>query len=132
MFDQASDGRSVNCYPAGGFAAADTAKSGKYDPHLTSGASNRFAYLLAEGAVAPAGVSCAASQLVCNGDTGIVGIGRAKLRAIWYRALTTYFVSSTDYPGARAGTLQAAADLYGAGSAEYQTVARVWSAVKVN
>ena len=98
---------------------------------------NRFAYLLSEGAVVPAGFtsgygSYTKSQLVCNGDTAIVGIGKAKLGAIWYRALTKYFVSSTDYPGARAGTLQAAADLYGNGSVEYQTVARAWSAVKVN
>lgn len=141
MFDQASDGRSFNCYPVGGFTAEDTKpivvdgvrKGGKYDPHLTSGVANRFAYLLSEGAVAPPNFpEYTPDRLVCNGDTGIAGIGRAKLGAIWYRALTKYFVSSTDFPGARKGTLQAAADLYGAGSTEYQTVARAWSAVKVD
>ncbi|QWP79504.1 M4 family metallopeptidase [Lysobacter sp. K5869] len=141
MFDQASDGGSINCYPAGGFSGSATASGGKYDPHNTSGVGNRFAYLLAEGAVVPKGFAATSAydfggytpaKLVCNGDTSIVGIGRAKLGAIWYRALTKYFVSSTDYPGARAGTLQAAADLYGANSTEYKTVARAWSAAGVN
>lgn len=149
MFDQASDGRSFNCYPAGGFTAALTkmllvevevagrkelrAKANKYDPHFTSGVTNRFAYLLSEGAVAPAGFpEYTPERLVCNNDTAIVGIGKAKLGAIWYRALTKYFVASTDFPGARKGTLQAAADLYGADSVEYKTVAQAWSAVNVD
>ncbi|QWP76302.1 M4 family metallopeptidase [Lysobacter sp. K5869] len=124
---------SFKCYPAGGFTAADTAQKGKYDPHLTSGVANLAFYLMSQGSVVPQnfpGVSV--GDLSCNGDTGVAGFGRAKAGAIWYRALTKYFVSSTDYPGARAGTLQAAADLYGANSTEYQTVARAWSAVSVN
>ncbi|QWP79503.1 M4 family metallopeptidase [Lysobacter sp. K5869] len=133
MFDQANDGTSINCYPAGGFSGADTAKGGRYDPHFTSGVTNRFAYLLSQGAVTPKGfTSYTPAKLVCNTDTAIVGIGPAKLGAIWYRAMTKYFVSSTDYPGARAGTLQAATDLYGADSTEYKTVARAWSAAGVN
>lgn len=57
---------------------------------------------------------------------------KAKLDAIRYRALTQYFVSSAGYPSARAGTLQAAADLYGNGSVEYQTAARAWPALKAD
>ncbi|MBN7136680.1 hypothetical protein A7A76_18170 [Lysobacter enzymogenes] len=124
---------SFKCYPAGGFAAADTDRGEKYDPHFTSGVGNLAFYLMAQGTQVPAGfTNLAAADLSCNGDTGVVGFGLAKAGAIWYRALTKYFVSSTDYPRARAGTLQAAADLYGANSAEYQTVARAWSAVNVN
>jgi len=39
--------------------------------------------------------------------------------------------STTDYKGARAATLNAAKDLYGATSPEYATVAAAWSAVNV-
>jgi len=120
----ADAGRSYNCYPAGGFAGVD--------PHYSSGPANHFFYLLAEGAVSPSGFSYTASQLVCNGDTGVTGIGRDAAQRIWYRALTVYFTSSETYPQARTATLQAATDLYGAGSAQYNAVARAWSAVGVN
>ncbi|MBT2746995.1 MULTISPECIES: M4 family metallopeptidase [unclassified Lysobacter] len=125
---------SVKCYPVGGFPAADTAEGKKYDPHLTSGVANLAFYLISQGSVVPADYSASLTpaDLACNGDTSVAGIGPAKAGAIWYRALTKYFVSSTDYPGARTGSLQATADLYGADSAEYKTVARAWSAVNVN
>jgi len=132
MFKQDADGSSYSCYPANGFTKANTAAGGKYDPHRSSGVANRAFYLFAQGAVNPSGFSYTPSQLVCNGDTGIVGIGRAKAGAIWYRALTVYFTSTETYPQARAHTLQAAADLYGSGSTEYNTVARAWSAANVN
>ena len=131
MFKQNLDGGSYVCYPKRGFTRRD-------DPHYTSGVANRFAYLLSEGAVVPAGFGAGTSynltpaSLVCNGDTTIVGIGRAKTAAIWYRAMDLYFTSSSTYPQARAATLQAAADLYGTGSVEYNTVARAWSAAAVN
>ena len=120
----ADAGRSYNCYPAAGFAGVD--------PHYSSGPANHFFYLLAEGAVSPAGFSYTASQLVCNGDTGVTGIGRDAAQRIWYRALTVYMTSGTTYPQARTATLNAASDLYGAGSAQYNAVARAWSAVSVN
>ncbi|MCC8362199.1 M4 family metallopeptidase [Lysobacter sp. A6] len=120
----ADGNRSYNCYPAAGFAGID--------PHYSSGPGNHFFYLLAEGAVNPAGFSYTASQLVCNGDTGVTGIGRDAAQRIYYRALTVYFTSNETYPQARAHTLQAATDLYGAGSAQYNAVARAWSAVGVN
>jgi Zn-dependent metalloprotease len=132
MFKQDADGKSISCYPVGGFSASLTGRGGKYDPHFTSGVGNRAFFLFAEGVTPQAGFNYTKAQLVCNNDTTIVGIGRAKAGAIWYRALTRYFVSSTTYPQARAGTLQAAADLYGNGSTEYQTVARAWSAAGVN
>jgi Zn-dependent metalloprotease len=120
----ADGGRSYNCYPAGGLTGVD--------PHYSSGPGNHFFYLLAEGAVNPSGFSYTPSQLVCNGDTGVTGIGRDAATRIYYRALTVYFTSNETYPQARAHTLQAATDLYGAGSAQYNAVARAWSAVNVN
>jgi Zn-dependent metalloprotease len=125
----AADGESHNCYPSGGFPA-DSQRTN--DPHFTSGVGNHFFYLLAEGAVSPSGFNYTASQLVCNGDTTLTGIGRDKAMRIWYRALTVYMTSNTNYPGARTATLNAARDLYGTGSAEYTAVGRAWSAVSVN
>ena len=61
----------------------------------------------------------------------MTGIGRDKLGKIWFRAVTVYMTSSTNYAGARTATLSAAKDLYGAGSPEYNAVAAAWSAVKV-
>ena len=61
----------------------------------------------------------------------MTGIGADKGARIWYRALTTYMTSSTNFAGARAATLNAAADLYGAGSVEYTAVANAWTACGV-
>jgi len=62
----------------------------------------------------------------------VTGIGRDAAGKIWYRALTVYMTSSTNYAGARTATLKAATDLYGTGSVQYNTVAAAWSAVSVN
>ena len=59
------------------------------------------------------------------------GIGRAKAEQIWYRTLTTYLTSRSDYADARTGSIQAATDLYGAGSTEVAAVADAWTAVNV-
>jgi Zn-dependent metalloprotease len=66
-----------------------------------------------------------------DGST-VTGIGRDKALQIWYKALTTYFTSTTNYKQARAGTLSAASDLYGANSTEYKAVAAAWSGVNVS
>ncbi|WP_190152233.1 M4 family metallopeptidase, partial [Streptomyces humidus] len=99
--------------------------------HYSSGVANHFAYLLAEGSGTKTVNGVTYNSPTSNGST-VTGIGRDKLGAIWYRALTVYMTSSTNYAGARAATLSAAKDLYGAGSTEYNTVAAAWSAVNVN
>ncbi|WP_327680777.1 M4 family metallopeptidase [Kitasatospora sp. NBC_00458] len=104
---------------------------GSIDVHYSSGVANHFFYLLSEGSGAKVINGVSYNSPTSNGST-ITGIGRAKAGAIWYKALTTYFTSSTNYKGARTGTLNAAKDLYGAGSVEYNTVAAAWSAVNVN
>lgn len=123
----------------GGAVSADcySPDVGNMDVHYSSGVANHFFYLLAEGAVVPEGFGAGSgadltpSDLVCNGDTSLAGIGHQAAEQIWYLALTGYMVSDTDYAGARAATLSAATDLYGAESAEYDAVAAAWSAVSV-
>ncbi|MGW3118457.1 M4 family metallopeptidase [Streptomyces sp. NPDC001107] len=104
---------------------------GNLDVHYSSGVANHFAYLLAEGSGAKTINGVSYDSPTSNGKT-VTGIGREKLGKIWYRALTVYMTSSTNYAGARTATLSAAKDLYGAGSTEYNAVAAAWSAVNVN
>ncbi|GHE76954.1 peptidase [Streptomyces spiralis] len=104
---------------------------GNLDVHYSSGVANHFAYLLAEGSGAKTINGVAYDSPTYNGKT-VTGIGRDKVGKIWYRALTVYMTSSTNYAGARTATLNAAKDLYGSGSTEYDAVAAAWSAVNVN
>ncbi|MFE4357366.1 M4 family metallopeptidase [Kitasatospora sp. NPDC056800] len=104
---------------------------GNKDVHYSSGVANHFFYLLAEGSGAKTINGVSYNSPTSNNST-LAGIGRDKAAQIWYRALTTYFTSTTNYAGARTGTLKAAADLYGASSAEYSAVAATWAAVNVN
>jgi len=115
------DGNSADCW---------SSSVGNLDVHYSSGVANHFAYLLAEGSGAKTINGVGYNSPTCNGST-VTGIGRDKLGAIWYRALTVYMTSSTNYAGARTATLNAAKDLYGAGSTEYGAVAAAWSAVSV-
>jgi Zn-dependent metalloprotease len=104
---------------------------GDLDVHYSSGVANHFAYLLAEGSGAKTINGVSYNSPTANGKS-VTGIGRDKLGQIWYRALTVYMTSSTDYAGARTATLNAAKDLYGADSTEYAAVGAAWSAVNVN
>lgn len=129
MFKPSLDGSSPDCYsPA----------LGGLDVHYSSGVANHFFYLLAEGAAVPAGFGAGTpanlteASLVCNGNTDLAAIGRDAAGAIWYRALTTYMTSNTNYAGAAVATLNAAADLYGAGSTQHEAVVAAWNAVGVN
>ncbi|MBV2151931.1 M4 family metallopeptidase [Kitasatospora sp. SUK 42] len=114
-------------------ASADywSSSVGNLDVHYSSGVANHFFYLLSEGSGAKTINGFNYNSPTSNGST-VTGIGRDKAAQIWYRALTVYFTSTTNYAGARTGTLKAAADLYGSGSAEYNAVAAAWSGVNVN
>ncbi|MFE3637703.1 M4 family metallopeptidase [Streptomyces cellostaticus] len=103
----------------------------RLDVHYSSGVANHFFYLLSEGSGAKTINGVSYNSPTYDGST-VTGIGRDKAIQIWYKALSTYFTSTTDYAGARTGTLQAAAALYGSGSAEYNAVAAAWKAVNVN
>lgn len=121
MDKPSKDGVSVDCW-------SPTVQT--LDVHYSSGVGNHFAYLLAEGSGAKSLNGVSYDSPTCDGSS-VTGIGRDKLGKIWYRALTVYMTSSTDYAGARTATLNAARDLYGAGSAEYGAVAAAWRAVGV-
>ncbi|MFI6409598.1 M4 family metallopeptidase [Streptomyces sp. NPDC050548] len=98
--------------------------------HAGSGVSSHAYYLLAEGSGRKTIGGFAYDSPTYDGST-VTGIGRAKATAIFYRALTRYMVSTTDFHDARLATLKAAADLYGANSTAYQTVDKAWAAVNV-
>jgi Zn-dependent metalloprotease len=111
MSDPKADGHSVDNY---------SLYKSSLDVHYASGIANNFFYLLSEGGT--------------NHTSGktVKGITRAKAEKIWYRALTSYFTSSTNYSAARKASVKAAADLFGgAASAEAVAVGAVWDAVGV-
>ncbi|WP_439743428.1 M4 family metallopeptidase [Bacillus pseudomycoides] len=85
--------------------------------HTNSGIINKAAYLLANGGT--------------HYGVTVNGIGKDKVGAIYYRANTQYFTESTTFSQARAGLVQAAADLYGANSAEVTAVKQSYDAVGV-
>jgi Zn-dependent metalloprotease len=122
MDNPSSDGDSLNCW---------SPTAGSADVHYSSGIGNHFFYLLAEGSGPKTIGGVAHNSPTCNGST-VTGIGRDAAAKIWYRALAVYMTSSTNYAGARTATLNAARDLYGAGSTQYNTVAAAWSAVAVS
>lgn len=75
--------------------------------HTNSGIPNKAAYLLAQN------------------------IGCEKTARIYYRALTVYFNSTTNFSQARLGLIQAAKDLYGTNSTEAQAVSNAFSSVGI-
>jgi Zn-dependent metalloprotease len=90
--------------------------------HWNSGIANLAFYLLVEGGRHP------------KANLSIVqvpGIGYDKAGDIFYKALTEYMTPTTDFFGARAGTIQAARSLYGIGSPEEVAVAAAWAEVGV-
>ncbi|MFI6152677.1 M4 family metallopeptidase [Kitasatospora sp. NPDC051170] len=122
MDQPSKDGASADYWDAG---------VGNKDVHYSSGVANHFFYLLSEGSGAKSINGFDYNSPTADGSS-LAGIGRDKAAQIWYRALTVYFTSTTDYAGARAATLSAAADLYGSGGTEYNAVAATWTAVNVN
>lgn len=122
MVQPSTDGASSDCWYS---------SVGSLDVHYSSGVANHFFYLLAQGTTAgsPSKTCVAGNTRVATGNGTVTGIGHAKAEKIWYRALTLYMTSSTNFAAARAATISAANDLYGAGSAESNAVAAAWTAV---
>jgi thermolysin len=87
--------------------------------HTNSSIANHAFYLMAVGGT--------------NRVSGVAvtGIGTNPMERIWYRALTVYMTSSTNFAGARTATINAANDLFGSTSAQATTVAQGWCAVGV-
>ncbi|MFJ4524743.1 M4 family metallopeptidase [Streptomyces sp. NPDC088810] len=103
---------------------------GGVDVHYSSGPANHFFYLLSEGSGAKVVNGVSYNSPTADG-LPVTGIGRDKALQIWYRALTTKWTSTTNYAGARTGTLAAAGELYGTSSAEYKAVQDAWAGVAV-
>jgi Zn-dependent metalloprotease len=127
MYHPSLDGASADCWYG---------TVGSLNVHYSSGVTNHLFYLLAEGTApsgGPTSPTCNPSDTrQATGNGTLNGIGRDAAQKIWYRALTVYFTSNTNYAGARAATMNAARDLFGAASPEQNAVAAAWSAVNVN
>jgi Zn-dependent metalloprotease len=115
------DGGSPDCW---------SSSVGGLDVHYSSGPGNHVFYLLAEGSGAKTINGVSYNSPTCNGST-FAGIGRDAAAKIWYRALSVYMTSSTDYAGARTAAISAAKDLYGASSAQCTGVENAFSGIAV-
>jgi thermolysin len=90
--------------------------------HTNSGIPNHVFYLAIEGGT--------------NRTSGLTvqGVGPARrdeIEKVFYRAFTQMLPSNATFAVARGATIQAATDLYGAGSAAERAVAAAWTAVGV-
>ncbi|MEV0961330.1 MULTISPECIES: M4 family metallopeptidase [unclassified Streptomyces] len=103
---------------------------GNIDVHYSSGPANHWYYLLSEGSGAKT-INGVNYDSPTSDGLPVTGIGRDKASLIWYKALTTKFNSTTNYAGARTGTLAVATELYGASSAEVKAVTDAWAAINV-
>ena len=103
---------------------------GSIDVHYSSGPANHFFYLLSEGSGVKT-VNGVTYDSPTSDGLPVTGIGIDKARMIWFKALTTKWTSSTNYAGARTGTVAAAEELYGAGSPEALAVQHAWAGVNV-
>jgi len=95
------------------------------DVHYSSGPMNRGFYFLSQGATTTGETS--STYL----PQGMKGIGNDKAAKIWFRALTTYMTSSTDYMGARIANIQAVRDLFPVSGAEEIAVWNAFAAINV-
>lgn len=92
--------------------------------HTNSGILNHFFYLLAEG------TANAPDRINDNGGRfNFPGIGKLDAAKIVYRAQTVHFTSNMIYADARALTIQAANQLFGANSTQAITTNNAWFAV---
>jgi len=64
--------------------------------------------------------------------TGVGAANREQIEKVFYRGFTQLLPANASFATARAATIQAARDLYGAGSAPERAVSQAWTAVGVN
>jgi len=91
--------------------------------HTNSGIGNQAYYLAIEGGT--------------NRTSGLAvqGVGQAnrdQIEKVMYRGFTQLMPANATYSVARSVTIQAARDLYGAGSAAERAITQAWTAVGVN
>lgn len=110
------DHYSLRAYPG---SCTPSSSNDNCGVHTNSSISNHAFYLIAQGGT--------------NRVSGVAvpAIGPDDAARIWYRALTVYMTSGTNFAGARTATINAANDLFGASSAQASSVATGWCAVGV-
>ncbi|MEU6198817.1 M4 family metallopeptidase [Streptomyces sp. NPDC047061] len=113
-------------------ASADSWYSGvgNLDVHYSSGPANHMFYLLSEGSGSKT-INGVTYNSPTSDGVAVAGIGRAAALQIWYKALTTYMTSSTNYAAARTAALNAAAALYGTSSTQYAGVGNAFAGINV-
>ena len=149
-------GAMVELYSDGGAATTDTWRIGEdaYTPATAGDALRRMDNPQAEGdpdhysirytgtadsggVHTNSGIGNHAFYLIAAGGTNrvsgvtVTGIGTTDAAKVWYRALTVYMTSGTNFAGARTATVNAANDLFGSTSAQATSVATGWCAVGV-
>jgi bacillolysin len=91
--------------------------------HINSAIANQAFYLAIEGGSnRTSGIAVA----------GVGGANRDRIEKVFYRAFTQLLPANATFAVARAATIQAARDLYGAGSSAERAVTDAWTAVGVN
>jgi Zn-dependent metalloprotease len=91
--------------------------------HINSGIPNHVFYLAIEG-----GTNRTSGLAV----QGVGAANREQIEKVFYRAFVFLLPSNATFSTARAATIQAARDLYGATSAPVTAVTQAWTAVGVN
>ncbi|MFD4509988.1 M4 family metallopeptidase, partial [Streptomyces sp. NPDC058457] len=103
---------------------------GNLDVHYSSGPANHMFYLLSEGSGTKTINGVTYTSTTSDG-VAVAGIGRDAALQIWYKALTSYMTSSTNYSAARTAALNAAAALYGTSSTQYAGVGNAFAGINV-
>jgi thermolysin len=91
--------------------------------HINSAIPNQVFYLAIEG-----GTNRTSGLAV----QGVGGANREQIERVFYRAFTQLLPADATFATARAATIQAAQDLYGAGSGAARAVTQAWTALGVN
>jgi thermolysin len=91
--------------------------------HVNSSIVNHAFYLAIEGG---------RNRVSSLNVTGVGAANREQIEKSFYRAFTLLLPASADFSMARAATIQAARDLYGANSVAASAITQAWTAVGVN
>jgi len=115
------DGASKDCW---------SSTLGSLDPHYSSGPLNHWFYLASEGSGAKTINGVGYNSPTCDAST-VTGVSRDKAQKIWYRTLSTYLTSSSNYAAARNGAIRSAKDLYATDPTVCTNIAASFSAIGV-